>query len=108
METVAFAVLGDWTPQPWIETFVWVSFEERIVAIGERNGPDNHAALFRADELPGQPILRVLRERGWEWMLPYFRRLAAGEDVRAEMLAEARIDDPDTRYWDLDVTRFRG
>ncbi len=107
METVTFTVVGEWTPEPWIETFVWVAFDERIVAIGERMGPDNHAGVFRADELDGAPVVRVLRERGWEWMLPYFRRLAAGDDVRAELLAEAKIDDPDSRYWDLDTARFR-
>ncbi|MFD1573647.1 hypothetical protein ACFSEO_05870 [Agromyces cerinus subsp. nitratus] len=110
---VAFTVLGDWSPATYINEFVWVAFAERLVATGERHGPDNFANICAAEEFLGTWSLRLV-ERDWEWMAPIIGRLANGDDplqVEAQALAEySRMHDgrtPLMRDWELDPDRYR-
>lgn len=113
MSPVPFLELAEWNPLPYRSVFVWVAFEERLVATGERHGPDNHAGIWRADAFLPEWSDR-LADQGWEWLAPVIRRLADGEDALA-VLADAlrayadRHDgaQPDTTNWNLDLERFR-
>ncbi|MAT19487.1 hypothetical protein ABC304_00530 [Microbacterium sp. 1P10UB] len=110
---VRFTELAGWTPQPYRSVFVWVAFEERLVATGERYGPDDHAGVWTADGFLSRWSSRLV-DRGWEWMAPLIRRLADGEDpehVRTDALHEyaARHDgaEPNVTIWNLGVDRLR-
>jgi len=90
-----------------------VAFEERLVATGERYGPDDHAGVWTADGFLSRWSSRLV-DQGWEWMAPLIRRLADGEDpehVRTDALHEyaARHDgaEPNVTIWNLGVDRLR-
>lgn len=109
---VRFTVLGDWSPVGYIDQFVWIAFPERLVATGERHGPDNHAGIWRADEFLERWSSR-LTERGWQWMIPVIDRLAKGDDpaeVESVALWEYLLlhdAAPLVQTWDIDPDAFR-
>ncbi len=110
---VAFTVLGDWSPVGYINEFVWVAFEERLVATGQRHGPDNHAGIWIAEEFLETWSPRLI-ERGWEWIAPIIERLANNEDP-IEVEAHALLEyaqrhagaTPPIREWEIDPDRYR-
>ena len=113
MRPVAFTALGEWSPVGYINQFVWIAFEERLVATGERNGPDNHAGIWIAEEFLEAWSARLI-ERGWEWMAPIIERLANGDDpieVEAHALLEYSQrhggEMPAMHDWTLDPDRYR-
>ena len=109
---VPFLRLAEWEPQTYRLVFVWVAFAERLVATGERHGPDNHAGIWRAAEFLPMWSGR-LDERGWTWLAPIIERLSQGEDsaaVAVDALREyaARHDGaaPEPTMWDIDLPGF--
>lgn len=109
---VRFVRLAEWAPETYRLVFVWIAFRERLVATGERHGPDNDAGIW-----PAAGFLPMwsgrLAERGWTWLGPLIERLSQGEDsaaVAADALREyaARHHDavPETTTWDIDLHGF--
>lgn len=113
MRAVAFTALGDWSPVGYINQFVWIAFDERLVATGERNGPDNHAGIWIAEEFLARWSER-LTERGWEWMVPLIKRLANDDDpIEVELQALVAYSQrnggatPQIHEWKIDPDRYR-
>jgi hypothetical protein len=113
MTPVPFVRLAEWEPQTYRLVFVWVAFDERLVATGERHGPDNDAGIWRAAEFLPTWSGR-LEERGWTWLTPIIERLSEGEDsaaVASDALQEyaARHDGalPETIMWEINLQGFQ-
>lgn len=110
---VTFTELCDWSPSGYVNEFVWIAFAERLVATGERNGPENHAGIWRAEDFLVTWSSR-LTAHGWEWLAPIIQRLADGDDP-AEVEAEARrtyalLHDgatPPSRDWEIEADHYR-
>ncbi|GAB3631684.1 hypothetical protein GCM10027421_10370 [Microbacterium shaanxiense] len=113
MRPVGFTELGDWSPVGYINQFVWIAFDERLVATGERNGPDNHAGIWIAEDFLERWSGRLI-ERGWEWVAPFIERLANGDDS-LEVEAHAFLEysqrhggsAPPVHNWEIDPDRYR-
>jgi hypothetical protein len=112
MTPVPFVELAEWRPVGYRDVWVWVAFDERLVATGERHGPDDHAGVWTVSAFLPKWSDR-LAEHGWEWLAPLIRRLAADEDpasVRPDAVREyaGRNDgaEPAVTEWTLDLDRY--
>lgn len=106
LRPVLFHHVAEWErdDEPVRNAWVWMAFDDRLVATGEHEGPDNHAGVW-----PAGAFLATWRDRVTGtpagWLLAHLERFAQGEDVRDAVLADFAArhhgDSPPTTVWNL-------
>lgn len=102
--SVRFITVADWHPLPYRHDQIQIAFPERLVAVGERNGPDNHGGVYTPAQFLGS-FAEFLTSHGWDWLVPYLHRLSDGEDIQHELLDRVRRDGtaaPSVTEWRID------
>lgn len=86
--------------------WVWLAFEDGLVATGEHEGPDDHAGVWSASAFR-ETWPDSLDAPAARWLAPFVDRMARGEDVREAVVlryAELHGRAPATTLWRLQAS----
>ncbi|NAZ81881.1 hypothetical protein GTR02_08620 [Kineococcus sp. R8] len=109
MRDVVFHQVAEWDREDIGPrcVWVWIAFDDRLVATGEHEGPDDHAGVWSASAFLDTWAGR-LDDPAARWLTPHVHGMARGEDVREAVLAgyvERHGHPPTTTVWNLPARR---